>query len=246
MLSFLRDQNQGEKSKQNSDADKAQGQNIGKAKEHEFLTVATQENRARNSTIMLAVLFIIGMLCLWFMIRRSSPESASAEVIETEEAQIETAITRLTGVKSEMFNKMDEIVRKFYEFSDVLQVQVNELVKNPFKVELFMIDMNVKSEVEEKTDEVDAELLWQQQIRQQAEELQLLSIMQSEHDALSEQNSNSEPNYCCMINDDILYEGNLIEGFRILQIGNSFVKIEWDCKDDFGHSKVQFVLKLSE
>jgi hypothetical protein len=244
MLSFLREQNQSDKSKQNSDADKSQKQNVGKAQEQEYLTVATQENRARNSTIMLAVLFIIGMIFLWFMIRRSSPQGASAEVVETEETQIETAITRLTGVKSEMFNKMDEIVRKFYEFSDVLQVQVNELVKNPFKIELFMIDMNTKSEVEEKTDEVDAELLWQQQIRRQAEELELLSIMLSEHDALSKQNS--EPKYCCMINDSILYEGDLVEGFRILQIGHSFVKIEWDCKDDSGHSKVQFVLKLSE
>jgi hypothetical protein len=245
MLSFLREQNQGDNSKKSSSDDNSQGQNTGKT-EQEYLTVATQENRARNSTIMLAVLFIIGMFCLWFMIRRSSPEAASAEVVETEESQIETAITRLTGVKSEMFNKMDEIVRKFYEFSDVLQVQVNELVKNPFKIELFMTDMGVKPEAEEKAEEVDPELLWQQQIRQKAEELKLLSIMQSEHDAVSQQNPNSEPNYCCMINDDILYEGDLVEGFRILQIGNSFVKIEWDSRDDSGHSKVQFVLKLSE
>ena len=206
MLSFLREQNQGDKSNKNSGSDKSQDQKIGKIHEQEYLTVATQENRARNSTIMLAVLFIIGMLCLWFMIRKSSPQSASAEFVETEEAQIETAISRLTGVKSEMFNKMDEIVRKFYEFSDVLQVQVNELVKNPFKIELFMNDLGAKPEVEEKADEVDPELLWQQKIRQQAEELQLLSIMQSEHDALSEQNSNSEPNYCCMVNNDTLVE----------------------------------------
>jgi hypothetical protein len=246
MLSFLREQNQTDKSKKNPDVDKAQDQNIRKAQEQEYLTVATQENRARNSTIMLAVLFIIGMLCLWFMIRRSSPQATSAEVVETEESQIENAITRLTGVKSEMFNKMDEIVRKFYEFSDVLQVQVNELVKNPFKLELFLVDLNVNSEAEEESDEIDAELLWQQKTRQKAEELQLLSIMQSEQDTLSVPSSNSEPNYCCMINNDILYEGDLIEGFRILQIGNNFVKIEWDCEDDSGHSKVQIVLKLSE
>ena len=70
MLSFLREQNQGDKSNKNSDSDKSQDHNIGKMHEQEYLTVATQENRARNSTIMLAVLFIIGMLCLWFMIRK--------------------------------------------------------------------------------------------------------------------------------------------------------------------------------
>ena len=128
----------------------------------------------------------------------------------------------------------------------MLQVQVNELVKNPFKFELFLVDLNVNSDAENKNEEIDSELLWQQQIRQKAEEFQLLSIMQSEDDMLSVTSSNSEPNYCCMINDDILYEGDLVEGFRILQIGNNFVKIEWDCEDDSGRSKVQIALKLSE
>ena len=50
---------------------------------------------------------------------------------------------------------MDEIVIKFYEFSDVLQIQVNELVKNPFKIELFMTDIGAKPEVEEKREFID-------------------------------------------------------------------------------------------
>jgi preprotein translocase subunit SecG len=245
MLSFLRDQGQIGKSKQNSDNDIKQDQNIEKTQEQKYLTVANQENRARKTTILLAVLFIIGMIFLWFMIRKSSPQAASAKTVEKEETQIETAIARLTGVKSEMFSKMDEIVKKFYEFSDVLQVQVSELVKNPFKLELFLIDMKANSDAGQEGDEMDAELLWQRQIKQKAEQLKLLSIMQSERDEMVP-SSNSEPNYCCMINNDILHEGDLTEGFRILQIGNDFVKIEWDCEEDSGHSKVQIILKLSE
>jgi hypothetical protein len=43
---------------------------------------------------------------------------------------------------------------------------------------------------------------------------------------------------CCMIDDRILYEGDSIEGFKVLQIGDSFVKLESD--------GVQITLKLSE
>ena len=37
-----------------------------------------------------------------------------------------------------MADRMDEIVQKFYEFSDVFQVKVGELAKNPFEVEGFV------------------------------------------------------------------------------------------------------------
>lgn len=45
-------------------------------------------------------------------------------------------------------------------------------------------------------------------------QLQLLSIMQSDQGD------------CCMIGDKILYEGDSIEGFKVSQIGDSFVKLE--------------------
>jgi len=48
-----------------------------------------------------------------------------------------------------MAGRMDEIVKKFYEFSDVVQVKVNELVKNPFAVEGFAKDLNAGAVVED-------------------------------------------------------------------------------------------------
>ena len=71
----------------------------------------------------------IGLLCLWFMIKKSTPQTAAAAAVSTEEAQIETAIARLGGVKTEMFSRMDEIVKRFYELSGVSQVKTSELVK---------------------------------------------------------------------------------------------------------------------
>ena len=229
MLSFLRDQSLEDlpaqkktSTKTSTTAGKAPGDGTDKPQESEYLTVATQKKRVRKSTTLLAVLFIIGLLCLWFMINKSTPKAASAGSVETEETLIETAINRLTGVKSKIFNRMDEIVKKFYEFSDVPQVEVNELAKNPFEVETFSANLREKPEA----GEIDAKKLWQQQIRYKSKGMQLLSIMQS-----NQRN-------CCMIDDKILYEGDSIEGFKVLQIGDSDVKLESD--------GVQIILKLSE
>jgi len=156
------------------------------------------------------------------MIKKSTPKAASAASAETEETLIETTIARLTGVKSKIFNRMDEIVKKFYEFSDVPQVKVDELSKNPFEVETFLANLRKKP----GAGEIDAKKLWHQQIRYKSEGMQLLSIMQS------------NGRNCCMIDDKILYEGDSIEGFKVLQIDDSDVKLESD--------GVQIILKLSE
>jgi len=225
MLSFLRDQSLEDlpaQKKTNTTAGKAPGDGTEKSQESEYLTVASQGKRVRKSTTLLAVFFIIGLLCLWFMIKKSTPKAAAATSGNKEETLIESAITRLTGIKSEMFSRMDEIVGKFYEFSDVLQVKVNELAKNPFELEMFLANLKEKPGAVE----IDAKKLWQQQIRYKSEGMQLLSIIQS----------NQENR--CMIDDKILREGDSIQGFKVRQIGDNYVKLESD--------GVEIVLKLSE
>jgi len=227
MLSFLRDQSLEDlpaQEKMNTSAEKAPGDGTEKSQETEYLTVAAHGKQVRKSTTLLAVLFIIGLLCLWFMIKKSTPKAASASAGKTEDTLIETAIARLTGVKSAMFSRMDEIVGKFYEFSDVPQVKVNELAKNPFELETFSTNLEGKSGAE--GNEIDANMLWQQQMRRRSQGMQLWSIMQS--------NQGSR----CMIDDKILREGDSIKGFKVLQIGDSFVKLE--------SNGVEIVLKLSE
>jgi len=229
MLSFLRDQSLEDlpaQQKTNKNTGKSPGDGAGKSQEPEYLTVATQGKRVRKSTTLLAVLFIIGLLCLWFMIKKSTPKTASAEAGKNEETLIETAIARLTGVKSTIFSKMDEIVSKFYEFSNVPQVKVNELAKNPFELEAFSANLKHKPDSTEKAQVIDAEMLWRRQMRQKSQGMQLLSIMQS--------NQGSR----CMIDDKILGEGDSIKGFKVQQIGDNFVKLE--------SNGVQIELKLSE
>jgi preprotein translocase subunit SecG len=212
MLSFLRDPNMAELPADKANKKTGQNEAAG-TKEQEYLTVATQGKNVQKSTIILGILFIIGLACLGFMIKKSSPQTASAETVDLEEAQIEAAITRLTGVKSEMFDRMDEIVSKFYEFSDVLQVKVSELVKNPFQLESFLNNLKADSDIDGMS-EIDPETLWREQINRKTKDMQLVSIMQS------------DKGVCCMINNKILYEGDLIEEMTVKHIADNNVTLE--------------------
>ena len=228
MLPFLREQNLGDPPAQKPAAADGRTPDDGteRPQQQEYVTVATQKKQVRKSTIALAVLFVIGLLCLWFMIKKSTPQKASAAAANTEETQIETAIARFTGVRSEMFSRMDEIVNRFYEFSNVPQVHVNELAKNPFELEMFLANLRANADAEAKAAlDIDADMMWQR-IRQKARDMQLSSIIQSEQGT------------CCVINDEILYEGDPIGGFKVRQIGDSFVKLK--CED------MEIILKLSE
>lgn len=213
----------------------------------EYLTVAAQGKNVRKTTCLLAVVFGIGLLCLLYMIKKSAPHTTTAGTA-TAETKIETAIQKLTGIKSEMFSRMDEIVRKFYEFSDVKQVNVSELVKNPFKYDLFLDSLRESSGAQTDGHEPDADAIRLQLIRQQTKALQLMSIM------------HSPQGNCCMINDKVFYKGDSIKDFRIRHIGDTFVKLEWtrqtqdqthETKDQNPESGVSspqpvIILKLSE
>lgn len=251
MLSFLREQrfeaagddpgrdSSGQEPLSGSDTHSGDGE---RPRSQEYITVAGKDKSVRKSTILLAGLFCVGLLCLWFMIKKSVPVTAAAG-IGVEESQIETAISRLTGVRSEIFNRMDEIVNKFYQFSNVQQVGVGEWVKNPFRYDIFM--GNVRAGGSERGN-TNARMM-QEQMREQTKDLELLSIMGSGEDSSGR---------CCMIDDRILYEGDLIRGFSVCQIGDNFVKLKWQRnqlegletvpKNGEEHLGTQIVLKLSE
>ncbi|MFC1739203.1 hypothetical protein ACFL1G_09160 [Planctomycetota bacterium] len=235
MLSFLKEQG-AEKSSQPSFASNGEaGVDNGEQKDNQqYLTVATDSDNVRRSTILLTVLFLAGLLFLFFMIKKSSPTTVSASSISLEELQIEKAIAELTGVRSKIFNRMDEIVKKFYEFSNVEQVAVDELVKNPFRYKMFTEGAEKASDSKNMMSE-RARIL-REQLKQQAKELELLGIVRSDGKT------------CCMIDQKILYEGDLIKVFKISQIGSNFVKLT-PAQNEFAGTKpgeLEIVLKLFE
>lgn len=220
MLSFLREQDFGgssDKQAPQSSYDKAGGQDnasAGNTQEQQYLTVAAKGKNVHKMTMLLAVLFGIGLLGLVFMIKKSVPGTAAASSTSAEETQIEKAIERLTGVGSELFSRMDQIVKKFYEFSDVRQVGVNELVKNPFEYEMFLTGKGKNTDMTGK--EPSDEFIMRQRIEQGTRGFKLFAICQTE-----------QGNFC-MINDKILYEGDSIKEYKVSQIGDDFVKLEFE------------------
>jgi len=192
-----------------------------KQQSEEYLTVAIQGKKVRNTTRLLAVLFGTVLLCLWFMIRQSTPSTATASgsaATDTQQKQIEKAIVRLAGTSSVMFRRIDRIVKKFYEFSKVPQVGVNELVKNPFKHEIFIGGRGDLFDAEYYDPNNDGPI-------------ELLSIMKT------------EGGNCCMIDDKILYEGDSIRDLKVVQIGENFVKLEGKPS---GGQETEIILKLSQ
>jgi len=196
----------------------------------EYLSVATRKKNVRKTTYLLAVLFAAGLLCLLLMIKKSTPQKAAADTADSAQTQIEVAIARLTGIKSEIFKKVDGIVSKFYEFSNIQQVKVNELAKNPFERDIFLGKL-VENSDNEKDQEISPEFIKQQKIRQQAEDLQLLSVIQSEQ------------GNCCMIDDKILYEGDSINGFKVTRISNNSVSLKWEQEQS---NDIKIILRLSQ
>jgi preprotein translocase subunit SecG len=227
MLSFWRDQGPQDILGQNV-PDTAQGQNqaSGQAQDEQFMTVATRGKNVRKTTMLLAVFFVLGLVCLWLMIKKSAPPPAAAASTATEESRIEMAMKRLFGARSEMFSRMDEIINKFYEFSDVQQVLTNELVKNPFELRILLA--RIKKGLEQAPPQYDPELMRRLELIQQAEAMRLLSIIKSDR-------GNG-----CMIDvaGKILREGDTIKDFEIRQIGDDSVKLM--------SGDVEVVLKLLE
>ncbi len=140
------------------------------------------------------------------MIKKIAPQDAGA-AISTEEAQIESAIEQLTGIQSEMHAKMDDIVGRFYQFTEVEQVGVAELKKNPFSHEIAIGDF-------EGSLGPTKGFLAREEVNRKSKGLQLWSIMASPQGG------------CCMINEKILYEGDRIGSFTVTRIDPRFVVLE--------------------
>jgi preprotein translocase subunit SecG len=180
--------------------DKPSGKNSDNGQE--YLTVADRKGQLRQSTYLLVALFVIGVFCLFFMIKKSSPSAASAQNASADKSQqtkIEAAIAKITGIHSQVFNSLGKIVKKFYEFADFEQIDVGELSKNPFRQEDIIQNIHAGNERVEPV------------INQG--ELELLTIM------------SDEKGICCMINDKLLRPGDMINSLTVEEITENSVSL---------------------
>ncbi len=97
--------------------------------------VLQKKKQVIESTIMFAVLFAFSLFCLLFMVSKTEPQAAAAMQINVEEARLDMAITKLTQTGADAFNEPERIAKRFYELDNIQQIEINQLVKNPFKLE---------------------------------------------------------------------------------------------------------------
>ncbi len=211
MLSFLKDErnkNAATPAEQPAQPVDQGGPEAQVSREEDFLVPTEHGKNTKQSTLILIALFVVGVLCVWFMIKKSTPGSANAAP-NPEEAKIEAAIAQLTGIQSEMTTtKVDDIVGRFSQISAVDQVNVAELKKNPFRRDAILGAAEPPA-----PSAADLESVRKEEVKRLAGKLQLFSIM------------NSDKGNCCMINDKILNVGQAVDGFIVSKITADFVEL---------------------
>ena len=213
MLSFLKDNS------------KDFSEPLDSADSQEYLTIAKHGKNLRQSTILLGILFCVGAICVWFMVKKAAPAAADAAPT-AEENLIETAMAQISGMQAEVDGKVDKVVGRFYQFNEVGQVGVNDLKKNPFIRDLGTLHLQTAVEEDPAQSAAARSALLIEETRRKASRLQLWSIMESPKGS------------CCMINEKVFYKGDTVEGFLIDNITNEYVEVS--------SNGIQFKLKMSE
>ena len=135
MLSFMKEDSQ-ETNAAGSAVNEQKDQDTtvqGSSASQDFLVPSTSGKKAKYSTIVLSVVFVIGLLALFMMIKKSAPSEAAA-ALSQQDLKIESAIAKLAGSKNQINSKMEDVVRKIDILSQVKQVDVSNLKRNPFKM----------------------------------------------------------------------------------------------------------------
>lgn len=175
--------------------------------EADYLLPAEHGKNARQSTLILIVLFVLGGVVVWFMVKKIGPKALFAAGPTPAEERLEQYVDLVTGMEAEFTTAVDDLMGRFDQFSNIEQVGVAELTKNPFKS-----DLVIQGEVESDMDAIQAQL----DAKRRAEQLQLWSIMESPQGG------------CCMINEKILYVGDVIEGFTVVRVEERFVDLTYN------------------
>jgi Asp-tRNA(Asn)/Glu-tRNA(Gln) amidotransferase C subunit len=211
MLSYLKDGSQNPLLSEMSDA-QAQGSEPAAGQVADYLTVSGQGKKVRQSTMILAVVFAVGALGVWLMIKKTTPAAADAAPSQ-DQSQLEAALAQLDTMQTEMNTQMNSVVGRFYQFSNIDQVGVNELKKNPFYREL---DFRMDSE----TPESDAFRAQQQlHLHEEAQRLQM---------GLELWSITATPKgMCCMVNDKVLYVGDSFREMTVSSIEGKTVILDY-------------------
>jgi len=201
MLSYLREDKQVPASSEMSEDGSATTQ------PQDYMTVSGHGQKLKQSTIVLVVLFSIGALGIWFMVKKTTPVAADAKTAE-DSTQLDQALAQLKTMQSEMDTQMNSVAGRFYQFSNVEQVAVDELKKNPFKLEL-----DYSSEGNSDSNRKFEQLQQEAQVLTMG--LELWSI------------TATPKGMCCMIDDKVLYVGDTYRDMTVTAIDEKTVTLTY-------------------
>jgi len=202
MLSYLQEQN--------NISDKQDSRSRKNQQTQKQTTVATRQAQLKKTNRLLIALFFAGLFCLWIMILKSSPQTASAQQQQAQQTEMEITLARMMGIKSELNSNTRELVKKFQQLNTVEQIKLGDLKKNPFEIEHALAALTAISAAQ-RSGSRGSDLL-----NNQLKDLQLLSIM-----LFGGEGGRS----CCMINDKILYEGDIIGELKVASIKEKSVSL---------------------
>ena len=206
MLSYLKDGNQLPASADMPDGDQAASST------EDYLTVSGHSQKVRRGTMVLVVLFAIGAVGVWLMVKKITPAEANAEPSQNQ-AQLETALAQLDSMQAEIDSQMNSVAGRFYQFNNVDQVGVEELKKNPF----------IRGEMGGGSGSSGTGDQRLEQIQQEAQiiamSLELWSI------------TATPKGICCMIDDKVLYQGDTYRNMTVKSITEKIVTLEYKGTD---------------
>jgi preprotein translocase subunit SecG len=172
----------------------------------DYLTVAGHGKKLKQSTTLLIILFVVGTAGVWMMIRKATPSQASAAQKTNDVAEIESAVAQLNGMQNEVNTQMKSVTNRLNHLSQVGQVGVEDLRKNPFIID-------ATAETAGGTNLAQKQMA-ESLMRQKAASFELWSV------------SESPRGLSCMINDKVLYTGDQIDGFVVKEIRPTGVLVE--------------------
>jgi len=170
----------------------------------DFLAPSSSGRKLKYSTMILGAVFLIGVASLFLAIKKFGPAEAQAGPSE-QDIQIERDIAKLVGSRAAINNKMNDVVDRISKLSDVEQISVDELKRNPFLKEPLSDDDDNLLLVEETE---DGEV-----IQEDESVFKLWSIME-----FGSKKS-------CMIDDRVYVVGDRIGNYQIKLIGEEFVEL---------------------
>ncbi|MHC5100270.1 MAG: hypothetical protein ACYSOG_00350 [Planctomycetota bacterium] len=206
MLSYLKDGNQLPASTDMPDGDQAASNT------EDYLTVSGNSQKVRRSTMIVAIVFAVGALGIWLMVKKTTPAAANAEPSQNQ-VQLETALAQLDSMKAEMDSQMDSVSGRFYQFNNVDQVGVEELKKNPF----------IRGQFDSDPDSSGSGNQNMAQIQQEAETIKIGMELWSI--------TATPKGMCCMIDDKVLYQDDTYRSMTVKSITAKTVTLEYKGTD---------------